>query len=198
MRIKLFSLLLLQLLFGSLCIAADIDNHEEVYIRRAYLDVLGVVPTIEEIEWYTVYNKNGYDLAVDYILSRPNKIWNIDNILGKVLLTSELYKTLPNRTLNRQELDKCVSYVVGNLNNNNVKSAKESYDKLLQLSQLISDDPLDRIDFICNCLMSRNTTTQEANTIMSFYRRNISLYGEEQTWYNVLEEILRMPGVCNK
>jgi len=198
MRIKLFSLLTLQLLFGSLCSAVENKYHEEVFIRRAYLDVLGVVPTIEEIEWYTVYNKNGYCLAVDFILSNPKKCWNIDNTLGRVLLMSETYKTLPNRTLTRQELDKCVVYVVGNLNNDKIKDIKESYDKLLQLSQLVSDDPLDRIDYICNCLMSRSTTTQEANKLMSFYRKSNALFGEEQTWYLVLEEILHMPSVCNK
>ena len=37
-------------------------------IRRVYLDVIGVLPTTEEIDSYCVYNTNSYSMAVDFVL----------------------------------------------------------------------------------------------------------------------------------
>ena len=48
--------------------AADEPFQREIrLIRRAYLDVTELLPSPEEMDWYVVYNRNGYALAVEYL-----------------------------------------------------------------------------------------------------------------------------------
>lgn len=49
------------------------ENDESRLIRKLYLDTIGLLPTIEEMEWYMVYNNNGYDLAVLYVFNKIEK-----------------------------------------------------------------------------------------------------------------------------
>lgn len=197
MRMLLFSLFVLQYLIYGTCSAMASDKfRDEFLIRRAYLDVLNVVPTIEEIDWYIVYNKNSYQLAVDYLLSRDIKSWNIDNQVGKILLTSKEYKLMPLRPLSKDTLDRCIMYVVGDLKTENTsQSVDKSIEKLLKLSEIVSSDTLDRIDYICSCLMSRTTTVAEANTLLAVFRSKTT---EQDAWTAVIDCILQLPDVCCK
>lgn len=198
MRMLLFSLLVLQYLITGTCSAIAGEKIKDEYlIRRAYLDVLNVVPTIEEIDWYVVYNTtNSYQLAVDFLLSRENKKWNIDNQIGRVLLMSEAYKNMPLRALPKETIEKCVMYVVGDLKNNYTQeNVNNSIKKLIELSEKTSNDQLDRIDYICNCLMSRTTTLEEANSLLTIFKNEKN---EQVAWYKVVNRILQLPDVCCK
>lgn len=189
----LFSFFILQL-FLIVPLNASEKFKDEYLIRRAYLDVLNVVPTVEEIEYYIVYNKsNSYQLAVEFLLSQKNKSWNIDNQIGKALLTSNEYKVMPLRPLSKEVIDRTIMYVVGDLRNNN--NVEKSIDKLIEISEKMSSDTLDRIDYICSCLMSRTTTLTEANTLLTVFK---SEPNEKAAWLSVMNAILELPEVCCK
>ena len=200
MRMLLFSLLSLQCLFGDVCCAVTPKYREETLIRRAYLDVLGLVPTIDEIDWYLTYNTNGYQLAVEFLLTRNTKRWNIDNKIGRILLNSKEYRELSPRKLDKADLDRCVLYIVGDLKSEPItdNALTKSISKLITLSENITSDPLDRIDFMCSNLMSRTTSTDEANMLLQVFNSNSKLYSEDIAWTIVVSEILQMPDVCCK
>jgi hypothetical protein len=60
--------LFLQLFFVGVCSGED-KVSESKLIRRAYIDITGVLPTVTEMEWFTVYNNDGYKLAVEFLLT---------------------------------------------------------------------------------------------------------------------------------
>ena len=84
-------------------------------IRRAYLDVLGIVPTIDEIEWYCVYNTSGYFMAVDWLLKQPGytsqPYSNASDL--EQLLKSPGYKDIHRVRLSDKKREEIIFYVAG-------------------------------------------------------------------------------------
>ena len=169
----------------------------ETLIRRAYIDMLGVPPTITEIEWYVVYNpNNSYELAVEHVINRTTKL---DPILCKTLLNSSLYIELLPRALTLVESKILLVYNAGldikNLSDEQVKLAKH---KLVEFAQQETSNVGDGIDYLCNVLMSRSTNVNEANDLLKQYSQVESIKGEQQAWFAVLESILLLPDVVTK
>jgi hypothetical protein len=77
------------------------QSKESFLIRRAYLDTVGRIPSIEEVEWYVVYN-DGYKSAVEWLDKYPDKI----NQYSKEYLLSEEYKNKKREILSDEQINK--------------------------------------------------------------------------------------------
>lgn len=164
-------------------------------IRRAYLDMIGMVPTIEEIDWYFVYNdKNSYEVAIKYLYNHPKNKWkNIPFDFVKIILNSEEYKKT-KRDLTKSEIEDMIFYVSGFPLRNSFEHAK----KLLINNALICcDTDVDRIDYICNNLMSRISTINESNILIKVLKDNDDKK-EDDKWMMVLDKILTFDDVKTK
>lgn len=173
-------------------------SNDSLIIRRAYLDTVGVVPTVTEIEWYCIYNKNSYETAVDWLINNhPDYKWNIPKDQAKIFLMSDTYKHQPKRPLSQEELNKILLYVSGYKNypvtEENIKKASLQLVKNALNPDLQNYDPL---DYIANCLMSRSTNTMEANLIAEILRQ--SKKSETDTWLCVLDKLLKFEDVATK
>jgi hypothetical protein len=196
MRKLTFLVLLLITNFISIVKAEDQTSN---LIRKAYIDVLGLPPTIQEIEWYMVYNKNNsYELAVDFLIKNPKTKWNIPKNLAKLLLLSNDYKKQDKQPLLREQIIKNLFYSVGM--NTDTPYTEDNYRtaclKLINNAVLCSDGDTEVIDYMTNCLMSRSTNLTEINHLMYIIKNTTK--SEQDTWYDVLQEILSFPDVTNK
>ena len=188
---KLFFLVLFLsfLLIGG--IAKEDDSR---LIRRLYLDTLGLVPTTEEIEWYVVYNDNGYQIALNYILGHPkNKLKNIPLDEMIKLFNSKEYKERKRCYLTKEEIANNLFYISGCDKSYDVNCAKRK----IVSDALKHDTETDIIDYMANLLMSRSTNLIEANQLLKVYRQYESL-PDDQRWFRVLEEILTLEDVKSK
>ena len=132
-------------------------------IRRLYLDTIKMPPTVEEIEWYTTYNKDkGYELAVDWVLTKSS------DIKFRSYYLSNAYKQKTPTLINEDVLDNIIKYQVGNLNLTDTRAV----DLLIQCGEGIYSSPLDIIDYFSLCMMSRVTHLDEANMLLRIFRSN--------------------------
>lgn len=194
MRTFLILVSVFQFVFGGVMLGSSAEQLREIkLIRRAYLDVAGVVPITEEIEWFVVYNDKGYELAVDYLFDTYN------TKLIKEYLLSDAYKNQQDRLLSREELDQMVMYAVGTkgkaVTGKEIHAAKQ---KLVELALKCSDGTDDAIDYICNALMSRSSNVSENNMLSRKFRDACAVGNENIAWMLIVEEILKLPDVCHK
>lgn len=176
------------------------SNDESFLIRRAYLDVLGIVPTIEEMDWYLVYNVDGYDKAVKWLLSQPNYNWEgVPKETAEKLLKSKEYKQLKKFPLTKQQINKNLLYVSGMANKpqteENVKISKRI---IVRNSLKAYNSTLDSIDYITNLLMSRSTNIIEANVLLKLYNKKSTQHSEEECMLIVLDELLELEDIKTK
>jgi hypothetical protein len=191
--------LLTALVAGSLLFASTGD--ESRIIRRAYLDILGTVPTITEIEWYCVYNKhNSYKLAVEYLISRPGAglkgICDKDE-LRKTLLSKE-YREAKREQLTIKKVHEMVMYqagIRGEANEANVLKAKIS---LIENAMSDESTDSDTIDHMALQLMSRSTNLEEANLLLATLRAFRKGLSEETAWVKTLDRMLVLDDVASK
>lgn len=191
---NLFFLVLILLTF----VTNGISN-DSFFIRKAYLDTVGIVPTVNEIEWYCIYNnKNSYETAVDWLINNhPDYKWNIPKDQAKIFLMSDTYKHQPKRPLSQEELNKILLYVSGYKNypvtEENIKKASLQLVKNALNPDLQNYEPM---DYIANCLMSRSTNMTEANLISQILKQ--STKSEIDTWLCVLDKLLKFEDVATK
>lgn len=195
---KLFFLVLLFLMVSSKMLTAVEDD--SFLIRRMYLDVLGRVPTTEEIEWYCVYNKNGYTLAVDWALSiSNNRMKHYPKDEAKEILLSIDYKNYKKVPLSKEQLQKNIMFSVGD---GDLSLTEENYKKsslkLIRFALDSSDSETDAIDYICNKLMARSTNIDEANYLFRYFKDKRKTSSEEESWLSILDQILLLPDVRMK
>lgn len=187
MRAFLFLVAVLQILFGEVTFGSNAEQlHETMLIRRAYIDITGVMPTPNEIEWLIVYCDNSYISAIDYLYEKYNT-----KLIKKYVL-SDAYKNQSPRLLSDIELNKSLLYLAGIDQSNptlesNILKAKQS---LIAQAIACSDGRGDTIDYICNLLMSRSSTVQENNKLNRIFNEVESASGEQQAWMYILKEIL--------
>jgi hypothetical protein len=172
------------------------SNDTSFFIKRAYLDTIGIVPSTEEIEWYCVYNSgDSYKLAVETLLKHPKFSWNMSIAQAKEILLSEYYKNSAKRTLTKEQIIVNLFYVVGvpldtKINKDTIQLSK---NKLIQHALKYSDgDTSEAIDYMANCLMCRNTNVKEINELLKIYR---SIKNEKDAWLAVVDAILDLEGV---
>jgi len=161
------------------------DNKESQLIRRAYLDILGVLPTAEELAWYCEYNTDGYRVAVDWLVKRASA----DNKTRRFLLSIE-YRNLSAIEIKRKDLDKNIFYLSGLEYHESEAELQQAKITFIELAKKEADADLDIIDYMCNQLMSRVTKVDEANMLLGVLRKN--------GWDDTLEAILDLYDVKHK
>jgi hypothetical protein len=195
---KLFFLVLSFLMISSNMLTAVEDD--SFLIRRMYLDVLGRVPTTEEIDWYCVYNKNGYTIAVDWALSiSDNKMRHYPKHEAKEILLSVEYKNYKKVPLSKEQIQKNIMFSVGDgdlpVSEDNFK---KSSVKLINFALASSDSETDVIDYIANKLMARSTNIDEANYLFRYFKDKQKTLSEKEAWLSVLDQILLLSDVRMK
>jgi hypothetical protein len=169
------------------------DQHkdESYFIRRAYLDVLGIVPTIDEIEWYCVYNTQGYFLAVDWLLQQPN---TDPETLAKMLYSSS-YKDTQRTALSDKKREEIIFYVVGKKHTSDKLKLKEAKLELIAAAKMCASGDLDVLDYMAYQLMSRTTKLTEANDLLAKLKSNLAIHNEQDAWLETLNYLLDMEDV---
>lgn len=169
---------------------------EEALIRRVFIDITGVVPVVSEVEWYIVYNKNGYIHAIDDLLDTHPNIWGMNKEECKKFLLSDDYIYQQPAIF---DLNRSILYVTGeNVECKDIQTLEHAKNKLLHHALLNSNNFLETVDYICNILMSRETTASEANNLTAIYNNIIKKYGEHAAWLYTLDAILKLKDVCTK
>lgn len=195
MRAFLFLVLVLQMMFEGVMLGSNQLQLQEIkLIRRAYLDVGGVVPTTEEVEWYVVYNDHGYEMAVEHLFNKH------DTKLIREYVLSDAYKQQQPRRLDDVELHKSLLFVVGMLDGDEITSASihQAKQRLIDQALLCCDNADDVMDYICNVLMSRCSNAQENNMLSHKFKQACDEMEESQAWMIMIEEIMNMPDVRYK
>lgn len=180
-----------------LALASKLQAKDESFlIRRAYIDTIGVVPTIEEIEWYCTYNTNkSYEVAVHYLINHPKCKINTPRRLLKLLLLSSDYKNRDKMPMIREQIIKNLFYVVGmgDVSDYSDNIYKTACYKLIDSALNYGDDPADAIDYMANCLMSRSTHLKEINDLIKIYKD--SNKPERDALFDVLSVLLTFEDV---
>lgn len=154
---------------------------ETQLIRRVYLEFLHIPPSITELEWYIVYcGTEGYKLAVHDVIARTSLNKSVKDVIINHLLSKE-YKESASTLMSVWQRDVIIRYQSGDVK----KTVTQAEQTLITCALAIKDqDILDSIDFLCDNLISRSTTTAEANSLLAVYRQ---FSNEVQGLYAVLQ-----------
>jgi len=185
-------LLVLLMLSGEITAKED----ESFLIKRAYLDTIGVIPTQEEIEWYCVYNTNGYELAVRWLLNSEKYKWIMPKEYARKILLSREYRDLPKTKINKEQVYINLLFVTGkplSLTHESIKLASLS---LINNAIICSDGESEIIDYIANSLMCRGTNIDEINKLLKIFKE--SSKPEIEAWMDVLNAIMELEDVNTK
>ena len=187
--------LILCIICGFLINGLIAKEDESYLIRRAYIDVLGVVPTAEEIDWFCVYNNDSYRLAVEWILQNPSYKW--DEVKGdaRVYLHSDLYKTLKKMPISKKRMDDIILYVAGDTHETTAENVQKSKKKIINNAIESSLDDVEVIDYICYRLMSRVTHLNEANYLVQKFKEFRKTKSQDESWLELFNEILLLEDV---
>lgn len=176
------------------------QKDDSYMIRRAYLDVLGVVPTIEETEWYCVYNTNGYFLAVDWLSNHPDylaKNYSNPKDLSELLLSSA-YKNAVKIALSDKKRKEIVFYISGHKYSVDDNKYREAKLAMIAAAKMCASGDLDVLDYMASQLMSRTTNVAEANDLLKKLKHNLSMYSEEDAWLATVDYLLEFEDVRSK
>ncbi|MEI6712949.1 MAG: hypothetical protein WCO60_04310 [Verrucomicrobiota bacterium] len=182
---------ILGVLLTTAVLASDNDAlHKEIrLIRRAYLDVLQLLPTAEEIDWYVVYNQNGYFLAVEYLTRRDNSNgWKAEDLLDSK------YREQPDREIDQTVLEKNVIYLAGIGKGEATADLFESGAEKFILNALKASDEntSNTIDYMITQLTCRPSTAEEENEMAKLFGKVSMKSDEMSAWKTVLIHILKM------
>jgi len=173
--------------------APDDALHREIRnIRRAYLDVLGLLPTPEEVDWYVVYNRDGYNLAVDFLVKKAS-----DPQWTKAQLTSPEYLEAAARVIERGTLEKNIVYLAGLWKGEQELTESllaEGTDKFIKNALLATDENASNaIDYMVNQMTCRPSTADEENELSQIFNKVSMKDDELSAWKTVILHILEMP-----
>lgn len=182
----------------SLFLTNKINANEDgsFIIKRAFLDTIEKIPTQAEIEWYLVYNKNGYELAVDWLITNKNYKWNIPKEYAKILLLSKEYHHLPKMLLNQLQIRKNLLYVVGMNEIPTIENVEIAKLSLVKMAIECGGTETEVMDYMANSLMCRATNLEENNILSKIIKE--SSKSENDTWLDVLNTILEFEDVRTK
>ncbi len=172
------------------------NEDESFYIKRAYLDTIEKIPTIEEIEWYLVYNTEGYKLAVDWLVQNKDYKWNIPKEYAKILLLSKDYHNLPKMLLDKLQVRKNLLYVVGMDQEPTIENVEIAKLSLIKMAIECGGTETEIMDYMANSLMCRSTNLEENNILSKIIKE--SRKNENDTWLDVLNAILEFEDVKTK
>jgi hypothetical protein len=177
----------------------DTARDSSHYIRRAYIDYLGILPTTDEIDWYCVYNENGYDLAVEWIIQRleaENCDINMAIADTRNRLKSSEYLLAPNAPIPEKKFKKLLFYVSGEPYAEDPIALKKAKIRIIENAQMCASGDTDVFDYMANQLMSRSTTMEEANTLLGVLREGSG--SDIEIWLKVLEKLLTFDDVASR
>ena len=184
--------IILYIYFFLYCSQLSFAKDDSYIIRRAYIHILGIVPTEEEIDWYCIYNKNGYELAIKWLVSKNNEF-------EEKKLPRELLLTKNKILLSKYELNKIILYISGDYNKQITdQNIREASLKIISNSKLTALNNLDVIDNITNKLMCRSTNVNEANLLLRKLNYFLENKNENDAWLEIFNEILNLEDVKNK
>lgn len=187
---KLFCFFLVLLVLSKEVTARE---DESFLIKRVYLDTIGIIPTQEEIEWYCVYNTNGYELAVNWVIASKKYKWNIPREYAKEILLSTEYKTFPKRKITKEQVYLNLLFVTGKQLSLTHESIRLASLSLINNAIICSNGESEIIDYMANCLMCRTTNLEEINRLLKIYKGSSKT--ETEAWMDVLNEILELEDV---
>ena len=171
------------------------ERKDDSYIiRKAYIDILGTFPTAEEIDWYCVYNTDSYEKAVDYLANKTAK----DPVDLKVWLLSDEYQKEEKIPLATEQLDGAIAYFTGNQYMNTPEAKKKNRLTFIEMAKIEATSDTDVLDNMANLLMSRTTSKDEANRLVSCLNAARKNQSEEAAWMTALEALLAIDDVKNK
>ena len=191
MRFGLFILCLV--LAGTSVACSQDDLRRDIrLIRRAFLDVTGLLPTESEIDWFVVYERTGYPAAVEYLVKNGKN----PEFTREVLL-SDAYLRQEERPLDRVELQRNVLYLAGMLTGGGTELSEELFQKGAQ--KFIADclewtDSRvgDAISLMVMSLTCRPCTAEEETSLVRIFNQ-VSLKADEFGAYStVLMHIFEM------
>ncbi len=167
---------------------ADPVHREIRMIRRAYLDVTGLLPTPEEVDWYVVYNRNGYQLAVDYLSQKAPPE------LPKEVLLSKEYTEGESTPLDRSVLERSIIYLSGLWKGTFSEELYEAaVQKFIKDSLLVGDDNVSNaIDYMVNLLTCRPSSAAEENELLKIFNKVSLKENELAAWKTVLLHIFEL------
>ena len=169
---------------------------DEAYlIRRAYIDVLGVTPTVAELEWYCVYNEDSYSKAVAWLLEH-NATQNIDRQKLRSKLLSDEYKTKGKEALPEKLLQDVIYYVAGA--DKQALTLREAKLKAILNARTEAVADLDAFDFLALQFMGRVTSADEANKLLKILRQAPSGFSENDIWLLAFDCLLSFYDVTHK
>lgn len=171
------------------------DKRDDSYIiRKAYIDTLGVFPTVEEMDWYCVYNTDGYQIAVEYLSNKTDK--NAEEV--KNWLFSEEYQQEVKSKLTSEELDRAICYFTGEKYSADLEQKKKARLAFVAYAKLEAVSDMEVIDNMANMLMSRATKKDEANQLLACLSSAKNNMPEDAAWLEVLKTLLELEDVSNK
>lgn len=151
-------------------------------IRRAYLDVWGVPPSLHELNWYLTYNQNSYETAVNDLLKKDSSSPRVKDLAKNFLLSIE-YKTRPLKPLTMEEMSFIVRYQGGDLSS----SLLEADKRLVRNSILNKENGIDPIDYLAELLMARSTSASEE----TFLTKIIKKYPSDEEGYLAALQVMK-------
>lgn len=173
MKRRLFLLCLLAL--SAACQATEDPTRREIrLIRRAFLDVTEFLPSPEELDWYVVYNRDGYALAAEYLAKKSEGKWPLEQLL------SPDYREAPKQPLSREILEKNVVYLAGLWRGEfNPDLFNAGAAKFISIAlEIASENPAHAIDWMVNALTCRPATAAEENELSAIFNK-VSLKSTE-------------------
>lgn len=163
----------------------EVSSDESYLIRRAYLDVLGVLPTMEEISWYCEYNRDSYRIAVDWLVSKTH-----EDVRIRLWLLSKQYREKAKEPLGIKQLEKNICYLSGVEYKDDFEYLNKIKQLFILLAKQTGNSDLEVIDIMCSQLMSRVTGVEEANRLLGVLKQS--------DWSAVLAAILELDDVKHK
>ena len=169
--------------------AADEPFQREIrLIRRAFLDVTELLPSPEEMDWYVVYNRNGYALATDYLAQKSQGRWSREQLLSPV------YREAPEQLVAKEVLEKNVVYLAG-LWRGEMSPAlfEEGSTKFIKDAlEIASENPSNAIDWMVSSMTCRPASAEEENELFAIFNK-VSLKATElEALKTVLLHILEL------
>lgn len=171
-------------------------DYDSFMIRRAFIDVISVVPTLEELDWYMVYNTNGYEMAIDWLMNHKDYGCFGHVVYTKEYLMSNQYKHAKKSKIEKTQVYKNLIYVTGSKMEITPENIRSASLKLIKNVVACRSSDTDIIDYMCESLMGRTSNLEEINKLTKLVKN--SKKNETQTWLDVLDEILELEDVNSK
>lgn len=160
----------------------NFNNTELVYVRRAYINELGIPPSISEIEWLMEFkSKNVRETGIDYVLDYK---YGKESFEYKTKLRNFYLTDLSKNELTVSQQHIIVKYQAGDLN----LTIEQAKNKLVACALMAAENQEDPIDYLFLCLCGRYTNTPESNFYNKAFKHKDGT--DKENTYLILQLIL--------